>query len=742
MRASVARRVLLTASPPPSPSPQSGPPPPSAYPTGNTLSGCTGPAPPHCERIHRWRDKSVGVDDSIAVYSPYMQRFCEVHDQAKQSRINAIKSDAVGHRPTGSQKRILRSVHLYTLIRPMRGSPWRSLDVDATSSRKGVTLHPLEDGTVLPPVPMELVRRATSEHGELMTLIDRLVDDGEFEAALDQLLELPDDRFQSDDTGSVSTWQDVLLNGRGEHGETALHLCLECATPAHRRLAIRLLHRFALVPVEEGGSSARFIDAAFTSHTKHGLRAVHMALMRGDRDMLLLLLRLGANVRDAHADGHLFAMRMSTYFGGSCLGLAIAQGQHQLVADLLSLPLGLRPNINGVDLGPFLIHHYKPPSLIAIAASTIQAVQRGRNARRDARPAGSRAPPNIKRRSFFASRASQESSGGRPDGGFECGSDRRSERDSAAELCGHPTVGSTKASRWDALANRDRSTEVGAASVGVSGPGVRGVIYGSEARVVHNWLPVRSRLNSHMKWPMQSQAKPPVKTKPDHWRNVKASALRKRKELTKSQQALVAEAAVLAEESAKNLLRHLTFTAHGNTPVHVCVLHGDIKMLHALLEHGGANIRNRRGDTPLTLAASFGSADMFEAVLDAMSERVWSHGRVRCVRLPLLEIETLEQTRNLGRPAVLELLVQRGARGAHLLRSQPILRLLSDKWLACARWVWLLDLIMILLEISLLAAVLTCVALTARAALRRFARPPTAGLCSTTCHRCLSCASL
>jgi hypothetical protein len=590
---------------------------------------------------------------------------------------------------------------------------------------------------------MELLRRATSEHGELLTLIDRLEDDGEFDGALDQLLGLPDDRFQCDDTGSVSTWQDVLLNGRGEHGETALHLCLECATPAHRRLAIRLLHRFALVPVEEGGSSARFIDAAFTSHTKHGLRAVHMALMRGDRDMLLLLLRLGANVRDAHADGHLFAMRMSTYFGGSCLGLAIAQGQHQLVADLLSLPLGLRPNVNGVDLGPFLIHHYKPPSLIAIAASRIQAVQRGRNARRDSWLPGNRPPSTQKRRSFLTPRASQESSGGRRDSRAGGGSECVSERNSAAKLCSHPSVGFTKPSRWDALARRDQGAGDGAASVGVSGPGARGIIYGSEAQVDYNWL-ARSplRLHSPMKWPMQSPVKSPVKAKPDHWRNVKASALRKRKELTESQQALVAEAAALAEESAKNLLRHLTFTAHGNTPVHVCVLHGDIKMLHALLEHGGANIRNRRGDTPLTLAASFGSAEMFEAVLDAMSERVWSHGRVKCVRLPLLEIETLEQTRNLGRPAVLELLVQRGAPGAHLLRSQPILRLLSDKWLACARWVWLLDLGMILMELCLLAAVLTCATLTARAAARRRAPLLAAGVCSTACRRCLSFVSL
>jgi hypothetical protein len=663
-----------------------------------------------------------------------MQRFCEVHDQARLSRLGSVGPDAAGPRSTSQQKGKVRSVHLYTLIRPMRGSPWRSLDVDATSSRKGVTLRPVEDGTIIPPVPMDLVRRATSEHGELLTLIDRLEDDAKFDFALDQLLELPDDRFQCDDTGSVSTWRDVLLNGRGEHGETALHLCLECATPAHRRLAMRLLHRFALLPVEEGGSSARFIDAAFTSHTKHGLRAVHMALMRGDRDMLLLLLRLGANVRDAHADGHLFAMRMSTYFGGSCLGLAIAQGQHQLVADLLSLPLGLRPNVNGVDLGPFLIHHYKPPSLISLAASKIQAVQRGRNARRDSGSPVGRTPSSRRRRSFFTPRASQESSGGRSGVNCvsECGSECVSERGSAAELCGDASVGSAEASRRDTPARLDRRADrrAGVGAAVVSGSGARDITCGSEARVVHGWLPkspkwlpVRSSLNSPTKWPVQPPVKSPVKAKPDHWRNVKASALRKRKELNQAQQALVAEAAVLAEESAKNLLRHLTFTAHGNRPLHVCVLHGDVKMLHALLEHGGGNIRNRRGDTLLTLAASFGSAEMFEAVFGAMSERVWSHGRVSCVRLPLLEIETLEQTRNMGRPAVLELLVQRGAHGATLLRSQPILRLLSDKWLACARWVWLLDLTMILIEISLLAAVLTCAALAARAVASPSAAP-------------------
>jgi len=99
------------------------------------------------------------------------------------------------------------------------------------------------------------------------------------------------------------------------------------------------------------------------------------ALMHGDREMLLRLLHHGADVRNTQADGHLFSMRMSTYFGGSCLGLAIAQGQHQLVADLLSLPLGLRPNVNGIDLGPFLMTHRKPPSLIALAAMRIQAVR-------------------------------------------------------------------------------------------------------------------------------------------------------------------------------------------------------------------------------------------------------------------------------------------------------------------------------------------------------------------------------
>jgi len=268
----VLARVRNKTSQPQPPPPV--PPPPLHRASSSSLS--IGAAPTHFQSLHRWRvARDEHALDELAVYSPYMARFCSVAASNRLSRTSTYGHATAAGKAVKKNKGA-RSVHLYTLIRPMRGAPWRAIDVDATTDRSGVTLRPLEDGAVSPPVPMDVVRRAVSESGELLTLVERIEDDAELDLALDSIMDAPDPLFRCEDTGEVASWRDVLLHGRGEHGETALHLCLQVRSASHRRLAVWLLSRFSLVPVEEGASSARYIDAIFLSHTYHGLRAVHI----------------------------------------------------------------------------------------------------------------------------------------------------------------------------------------------------------------------------------------------------------------------------------------------------------------------------------------------------------------------------------------------------------------------------------------------------------------------------------
>ena len=52
-------------------------------------------------------------------------------------------------------------------------------------------------------------------------------------------------------------------------------------------------------------------------------------------------------------------------------------------------------------------------------------------------------------------------------------------------------------------------------------------------------------------------------------------------------------------------------------------------------------VRNGWGQSPLALAAAYGSVEGFRAALAAISETVWVCGSVACVRTPLEEIDPI-----------------------------------------------------------------------------------------------------
>ena len=85
-----------------------------------------------------------------------------------------------------------------------------------------------------------------------------------------------------------------------------------------------------------------------------------------------------------------------------------------------------------------------------------------------------------------------------------------------------------------------------------------------------------------------------------------------------------------------------TVCTHGNAALHTVALHDRKETYRQLLALGATPfVRNGWGQSPLALAAAYGSVEGFRTALAAISETVWVCGSVACVRTPLEEIDTL-----------------------------------------------------------------------------------------------------
>ena len=100
--------------------------------------------------------------------------------------------------------------------------------------------------------------------------------------------------------------------------------------------------------------------------------------------------------------------------------------------------------------------------------------------------------------------------------------------------------------------------------------------------------------------------------------------------------------APLSASSTNATTSPVPICTHGNAALHLVALHDRPDTYNSLLTLGATPfVRNGWGQSPLALAAAYGSVEMFKAGLAAISETVWVCGSVSCVRTPLEEIDTL-----------------------------------------------------------------------------------------------------
>ena len=150
------------------------------------------------------------------------------------------------------------------------------------------------------------------------------------------------------------------------------------------------------------------------------------------------------------------------------------------------------------------------------------------------------------------------------------------------------------------------------------------------------------------------------------------------------------------------------FCSVGTTILHVCVAHDQPDVFRHLVEAHGAqmHLRNSWEQTPLAIAATQGSVRVFEAALDCCGETLWEFGAIKCIQLPLLEIETQLEGSNDGKASVLRTLV-RNKRYDHLsLRTMH--QLINDKWRRFGWRVFWLQAIAFLTALLLLCAHVDC----------------------------------
>ena len=117
---------------------------------------------------------------------------------------------------------------------------------------------------------------------------------------------------------------------------------------------------------------------------------------------------------------------------------------------------------------------------------------------------------------------------------------------------------------------------------------------------------------------------------------------------------------------------------HGNTCLHLAVIHNRPEMYDALCEKwtGKAvdRIVNEDGLTPILFAARHGFKDMYGHILGRTCVTEWSYGPVTCRRMPLSDVDTRQGD---GRGALLEI-VENGH--TELLELPLMQELVQRKW--------------------------------------------------------------
>ncbi|KIY99828.1 Transient receptor potential cation channel subfamily V member 6 [Monoraphidium neglectum] len=139
---------------------------------------------------------------------------------------------------------------------------------------------------------------------------------------------------------------------------------------------------------------------------------------------------------------------------------------------------------------------------------------------------------------------------------------------------------------------------------------------------------------------------------------------------------------------------------HGNTALHMCVIHGQADMYDFLIEYCAASdaVRNYAGLTPLVLAAQLGRVDMLQHIYNRRRRAFYTFGKITSYSLALREIDTVQDEEEYV-PNALEVVLRKGH--LDMLEEPLISTLLQHKWGAFARTQFLLHLLgYLLLEVS------------------------------------------
>ncbi|CAD6195654.1 unnamed protein product [Caenorhabditis auriculariae] len=126
---------------------------------------------------------------------------------------------------------------------------------------------------------------------------------------------------------------------------------------------------------------------------------------------------------------------------------------------------------------------------------------------------------------------------------------------------------------------------------------------------------------------------------------------------------------------------------NGNTVLHLCVIHENMKMFKLALD-SGASLRmvNKQSLTPLTLAAKLAKKQMFQEILELEGDSVWAYGDASSTAYPLAKIDTINETSGEMNDASALSLVVYGQTVAHLELLDGLLdTVLEAKWEAFAR---------------------------------------------------------
>ncbi|XP_039252712.2 transient receptor potential cation channel subfamily V member 5-like [Styela clava] len=128
----------------------------------------------------------------------------------------------------------------------------------------------------------------------------------------------------------------------------------------------------------------------------------------------------------------------------------------------------------------------------------------------------------------------------------------------------------------------------------------------------------------------------------------------------------------------------------GNTTLHLAVIHNKIDMYHHAVKHpvhpADASAENKKGLTPLALAAELGRNDMFKSILDTSATQFWAYSHMVCSAYPLNRLDTISPNGDTDWNSGLMKIIQ-GDEDSHLdmLEAGVVTSLLNKKWKVFAK---------------------------------------------------------